>query len=102
MVEVARNNPKTEILAFTKRYDAVNEWIERNGDLPENLHILFSGWNNLEPENPHGLPETNVYKEESEAKPEWKRCGGNCFECACAGAGCWTAKRGEVVAFKLH
>lgn len=102
MVEIARNNEKTEILVFTKRYEIVNAWIAENGELPGNLHILFSGWDNLEPENPHKLPETNVFKTEDEIRENWKICGGNCFECACRGVGCWQAGKGETVAFKLH
>lgn len=102
MIDVARNNPKTEILVFTKRYEIVNEWIRANGELPENLHILFSGWSNLEPVNPYKLPETNVFASEDEIRDNWKICGGNCFNCACRGVGCWQAGKGETVAFKLH
>ena len=102
VVEVARNNQKTEILMFTKRYEIVNKWIADNGELPENLHILFSGWENLKPVNPHKLPETNVFKSEDEIRDDWKLCGGNCFNCACRGVGCWQAGKGETVAFKLH
>lgn len=85
MVEIARENPHCQFLAFTKRFDAVNAWISgevfneypetwaaytwgRNDDcsdwaertLPENLHILFSGWDGMKPENPYNLPETDV------------------------------------------
>lgn len=102
VVEVARSNQKTEILMFTKRYEIVNKWIADNGELPENLHILFSGWENLKPVNPHKLPETNVFKSEAEIRDDWKLCGGNCFNCACRGVGCWQAGKGETVAFKLH
>ena len=102
MVETACNNPKTEILVFTKRYEIVNDWISENGQLPENMHILFSGWDNLAPINPHELPETNVFANESEIRDGWKICGGNCFNCACRGLGCWQAGKGETVAFKLH
>lgn len=102
MVEVARNNGRTEILVFTKRYEIVNAWIDENGELPANLHILFSGWQNLKPENPHALPETNVFADENEINDNWKICGGNCFNCACRGVGCWQAGKGETVAFKLH
>ena len=41
VVEVARSNPKTEILMFTKRYEIVNKWIADNGELPKNLHHLL-------------------------------------------------------------
>lgn len=102
MVEVARNNERTEILVFTKRYEIANAWIDENGELPANLHILFSGWQNLKPENPNALPETNVFADENEINDNWKICGGNCFNCACRGVGCWQAGKGETVAFKLH
>ena len=103
MIEIAKNNPYTEILVFTKRYSVVNEWIDKNGKLPENLHILFSGWKDLDPINPHNLPETNVILKGEETFPEnWKICGGNCFNCACRGLGCWKAAAGEVIAFHEH
>ena len=102
MIQIARNNPTTEILVFTKKYDIVNKWIDCNGSLPENMHLLFSGWDNLVPVNPHKLPETNVFKTEDEIKENWKICGGNCFNCACRGVGCWQAKTGDTIAFKLH
>lgn len=102
MVDCARNNPHTEILAFTKRFDVVNNWISDNGDLPANLHIMFSGWSNLTPNNPHKLPETNVIEKGAEPLEGWTVCPGNCFECACAGAGCWGAGKGETIAFHIH
>lgn len=101
MVDSAIKNPHCEILAFTKRYEIVNAWIKENGSLPKNLHILFSGWENLKPVNPYKLPETNVFGKEG-PKEEWKVCGGNCFNCACRGLGCWKAEPGDVVAFKKH
>lgn len=101
-VEIAINNPGTEILIFTKRFDWVNDWIRENGDLPANLHILFSGWTNLDPENPFDLPETNVIPKGETLKEGWKMCGGNCFNCACRGVGCWQAQKGDVIAFKMH
>ena len=76
--------------------------MDENGDLPENLHILFSGWENMDPINPHKLPETNVFGSEDEIRDNWKICGGNCFDCACRGVGCWQAGRGDIVAFKKH
>jgi hypothetical protein len=102
MVEIARNNSRTEILCFTKRFEIVNQWLEANGELPENLHILFSGWSNLEPVNPYKLPETNVIQRGEEPADNWKICGGNCFNCACRGLGCWSAQRGDIVAFHIH
>ena len=102
MVKIATDNPATEILAFTKRFDVVNAWQDANGSLPANLHIMFSGWTNLCPVNPYNLPETNIFAKGSEPDDAWKICGGNCFNCACRGVGCWQAQRGDVIAFKLH
>ena len=100
MITTCVNNPHCQVLVFTKRYEIVNEWIAENGELPENLHLLFSGWEDLEVVNPYGLPETNVFT--TEPKDEWLVCGGNCFECGCRGVGCWQAKNGETIAFKKH
>ena len=103
MIDAARNNAHCEILVFTKRYNVVNAWIDSNGELPANLHILFSGWDNLAPVNPHSLPETNVITPSMDTIPDdWKMCGGNCFNCACRGVGCWQAQKGDTIAFKLH
>lgn len=102
IAEIAKRNPKTEILVFTKRYHAVNSWISDNGELPSNLHVLFSGWEGVKPINPYNLPETNVFPRGGEPEEGWKVCGGNCFECACRGVGCWQAKAGDVIAFEKH
>lgn len=101
IVDIATGNPHCEILLFTKRFEIVNAYIKAFGDLPENLHILFSGWDNLKPVNPFKLPETNVFGKEGPAE-NWKVCGGNCFECGCRGVGCWQAKKGDTIAFKKH
>ena len=102
MVQIAFSNPKTEILCFTKRFEIVNKWINDGGAIPGNLHILFSGWDNLKPINPYNFPETTVFAHESDFNENWKMCGGNCFNCACRGLGCWQAGKGDTIAFKLH
>ena len=101
IVDIATANKHCEILLFTKRFEIVNAYIKAFGDLPENLHVLFSGWDNLKPVNPYKLPETNVFGKEGPAE-NWKVCGGNCFECGCRGVGCWQAKKGDTIAFKKH
>lgn len=102
LVQCAANNPHTDILIFTKQFEIVNQYIDKNGNLPDNLHLLFSGWYNLTPYNPHHLPETNVFNPDKAPADNWKICGGNCFECACRGVGCWQAKSGDVIAFNEH
>lgn len=102
MVQIAKDVPGCTFLAFTKRYNIVNEWIDANGPLPSNLKILFSGWSNLKPINPHGLPETTVYGKHETPDPAWLLCGGNCSECSCRGCGCWKVESGDVIAFEIH
>lgn len=100
MIQLVKELPNTNFLCFTKRYEIVNNWIAKNGELPNNLKLLFSGWEGMKPVNPYNLPETTVYK--SEPAENWLLCGGNCFECCCRGCGCWKAEKGETIAFKLH
>lgn len=102
LIDSVRNNPHCETLVFTKRYEIVNAWIKENGELPKNLHLLFSGWDNLKPSNPHRLPETTVYGKTETPREDWLLCGGNCFECVCRGTGCWKAGKGETIAFRIH
>ena len=108
MVITAKQNPHCEILAFTKCYDIVNAYIDALGELPANLHVIFSLWDpawNANVKNPHNLPMSAVifkgtyggYADNFE-----KICGGNCFECACRGTGCWTLEKGETIAFYEH
>lgn len=99
--------PHCQVLMFTKRFEMVNRYLETEGPyLPRNLHLLFSGWTNLNPTeagfNPHRLPETTVYAKDEDIRPEWTLCGGNCLDCAIHEGGCWAAKPGETIAFKIH
>ena len=101
MIQACIHNPNCQVLVFTKQYEIVNKWIEDQGKLPDNMHLLFSGWEGLKPENPYNLPETNVFGKEGPTET-WLVCGGNCENCACRGLGCWQAKNGDTIAFKLH
>ena len=104
MVDIARTNTHCEILCFTKKYDIVNSHINIIGKLPKNLHIIFSGWHDIEMVNPYNLPEAHVrYRDGSTtAREDAKLCGGNCTECAITDGGCWTAKHGEQGEFNEH
>lgn len=106
MVYTAQENPHCEILAFTKQYDIVNRYLDQHGGkLPANLHIVFSRWNpqwNVTIKNPYDLPMSAVIFKGESGNAYEKICGGNCFECACQGVGCWTLKNGETIAFYEH
>lgn len=102
MVRIAKENQSTVFLAFTKRFSIVNEWIDENGAIPENLHVMFSAWEGLVPENPHGLPVTNVYGKKETIPDGWIPCNGNCENCFRNCVGCIGAKTGDVIGFKKH
>lgn len=104
MVDIAYTNTHCEILCFTKKYDIVNSHINIIGKLPKNLHIIFSGWHDIEMVNPYNLPEAHVrYRDGSTtARDDAMRCSGNCTECAITDGGCWTlSERGQVI-FNEH
>lgn len=104
MVGVAGRNKHCQILCFTKKYEIVNEFIESGGEIPENLHMIFSAWKGLEMQNPHSLPEAHVrYKDGSTTAGDGaKECDNNCTNCAITDSGCWTLRNGEQVVFNEH
>lgn len=102
LVITARQNPHTDILAFTKQYNIVNNYIDIFGDLPQNLHLIFSEWGAQKPINPHNLPTAAVIFKNEIPAPGWQICGGNCTTCAKNCAGCWNLKNGETIAFYEH
>lgn len=102
MVKTAIENPHCEILAFTKQYEYVNAYIDGNGELPKNLHIIFSAWPGFPMENPYNLPVSQVIFKGETPDETWLQCGGNCTECACRGLGCWQLNKGETVCFEKH
>lgn len=105
MVSVARDNPHCEILCFTKKYSIVNKYLDKHdGVIPDNLHMIFSGWPELKMDNPYHLPEAHVLFRDgtTTAAPYAEFCGGNCTECAKVNGGCWSLGRGEQVVFKEH
>jgi hypothetical protein len=101
-VEIAKNNPSSIMLAFTKQYEIVNDFIRDGGVIPENFKVIYSNWGDWKPENPYNMPESNVIFKGDAIPDAWKICGGNCAECACRGVGCWELNKGETIAFYKH
>jgi hypothetical protein len=102
MCITARKLPNTIFLAFTKQYNIVNAYINAGFTIPENLKIIFSNWGNWKCKNPHNLPTCEIIFKGEKPADNWKICGGNCTECACAGIGCWELKKGETIAIYEH
>ena len=101
-VETVRKNKQCTVLAFTKQFELVNEYIDAGHRIPKNFKIIFSTWDGWNPVNPYNMPQSAVIFKHTDVPASWKICGGNCSECACRGVGCWELKRGETIAFYKH
>ena len=74
MVELARQFPDIKFMSFTKKYSIVNKWLTENGDLPDNLNIIFSAWHiGWKVENPFGLPVAYVDFKDKTLNPEFPK-----------------------------
>lgn len=103
MFEVANDVSDTKFLAFTKKYEMVNEYISKHGMPPANLKIYLSAWgDNFMPDNPYGLPIAYIRLHDEECTiPEGTReCNGSCAYCIEEeDGGCWN---GDDVVFNQH
>lgn len=102
MVEVASKRPFTKFLAFTKKFEIVNAYMQTVGAIPPNLRIVFSAWgDSFVVDNPYNFPVAYVRlnNEKSEAIPEnAEECNGDCTNCL----KCWNIDRGQSVVFNKH
>ena len=89
MVAIARDFPATKFLAFTKKYEIVNDYISNGDTIPDNMSIVFSSWIGLEMINPHSFP-VAWYQDGTETRiPESAiECFGTCDSCGI----CWNLK----------
>ena len=99
VIRIAEKNPWTKFLLFTKNYSFVNSMIEKGEQIPENLTIVFSKWDNIPIDNRYNLPVAIVkVNEETEIPESAFHCSGDCANCL----NCWHAKSGDVRYFDLH
>lgn len=103
MVQTANELPGTSFLAFTKKFEIVNEYIRNGGVIPSNLHIVLSAWGDVfKFENPYNLPVAHVrFRDENLNKGipcTASECSGDCTTCL----QCWNIKSGESVVFNKH
>ena len=102
MVDVARRHKNTIFMAFTKKYEIVNAWIDENGSLPKNLVIIFSIWGKYGlGVNRHNLPcayVEGVGGDEYIAKSA-RECNGGCKDCDFQ---CWKLRKRQSVVFHKH
>lgn len=103
MIETAKKCKSTKFLAFTKRFEIVNEYLDNGGKIPSNLKIVFSNWGKLlQCNNPYNLPTTDlIFKKEilnAKAPKNAYVCSGDCKNCRV----CWNLKKGQTILFHEH
>ena len=110
LVWVAKQNPQTMYLMFTKQYKIVNDYMNHAHKIPSNLRIVFSCWMKWIPDNPYNFPTTWVrFPETGKEKQFYKECNAlipkNSFKCTgyCPDClMCWKVKNGHSIEFKKH
>lgn len=103
MCEIARKHKDTKFLAFTKMFDVCNEYLDEGNTIPENMHILFSGWLGLKMDNRHGFPEAHpIFESETSAPEGTLLCTGNCTEFLKEDRLCWSIGKDQAVGFLAH
>ena len=108
MIDLAKEFPDIKFMSFTKKYEIVNKWIDENGDLPENLNVVFSAWHiGWKVINPHNLPVAYVDFKDKTLNPEFPEGSTSCpnekdktITCSICRK-CWD-KRIKAVKFTQH
>ena len=81
MCRIANENPRTHFLVFTKAFEIVNRYEDREA-IPSNLVIIFSAWPGMTFDNPHGHRVAWMQDGTETRVPENAiRCPGNCETC---------------------
>ena len=101
LVQLCKSTPNSKYMAFTKKYELVNEYIDKNGNFPDNLNIMFSAWDKLwDVPNPHGLGIAYVDFKDKRLNPDFPKnafvCPGKASTCSACGA-CWSKKLKAVI-----
>ena len=105
LVKLCEQTPDVKYMAFTKKYELVNEYLDKHEKLPDNLNILFSAWHKMwDVPNPYGLGIAYVDFNDKRLNAEWPKnafvCPGRASTCSACGA-CWS-KRLKAVVFHQH
>lgn len=80
--------------------------VDKGGEIPNNLHIIYSEWPGFYVDNKYEFPEAHIrFKDGSSTVDESRyiyHCSGNCMECVVTGIGCWNLTKGQQVLIDQH
>lgn len=104
MVRIAENHKDIKFLCFTKMFGVINRYVDSGKNIPDNLHIVFSGWVGQKMPNPHNFPSAHPPFDGgvTSAHDGAMLCTGNCSECLREDKLCWALKPGEEILFPVH
>lgn len=94
MVKIAQAHKDFVFWTYTKMYWIVNGWIKEHGQLPANLHVMFSEWDGVQLVNTYNMPifSCKLKAGNKNHSPEFfdslYKCPGNCDICKEHGRGC--------------
>lgn len=101
IVDICNKLPNVQFMAYTKKYEMFNKYVEEIGMLPDNLKIIFSQWDGFEMDNRHNFPVAQVRLKAGNVDPIQQdafECSGNCSQCY----KCWMMEEGQTVVFNQH
>ncbi len=110
MCDLHRENPHVTGLCFTKKYNIVNGILKSGEEIPQNLIIIFSGWQGFSPDNPFNLPVSQVIEKQAAEElrgfinlcPNQSDKNWTCEHCFKNRTGCFALKNGEEIYFVRH
>ena len=79
VIRVAKALPDVRFLAYTKKYEMVNEWLSKGNTFPDNFTMRFSYCDkNWEVPNPYNLPHAYIDFKDKNLNPEIPK---NAYRC---------------------
>lgn len=108
MFRIAEKLPEVKFLAYTKKYEMINEFLDEGNKIPNNLTIRFSYWDkDWEVPNPYNLPTAYVDFKDTDKNPIFPNktfscpaIGGSPITCSSCKV-CWN-KAVKSVKFHQH
>jgi len=104
IIKVCKENSNVKFLMYTKKYNIVNEYLDKNKILPKNLKVYFSAWDkNWIIDNPYNLQIAYVDFDDKTINPTIPKDAFCCQDgtgCCSTCYKCWHTNKDVV--FKQH
>ncbi len=79
MCDSIKRLPDVKFMAFTKKYEIVNEYLNKGNTIPDNFNIMFSAWDyTWKFDNPFDLPVAYVKFKDERLNPDIPRSALSC------------------------